>query len=256
MIYRFDCSLLYSMMFISLGYGHITTKTTQGKIATILYSAFGVPLMMLFVANIGSTMAKMFAFVISRITMIFCCRISAKKKRTLALKNRQKFTDKPSMATIAVDGKRSNSSQVTRMSTNEQQTKHVETMPTTSMTHSDGDLRQMPANIRLNMLTGLTHTDSSRSFSSSNCSIGERSKDAIVRMNELIRKESLQDIDDDRQERRRSAEFSPIAYYINETNKLTSNIDSSMQKKSTASSEQDKNTMEQVHDDTRMKQVK
>ena len=64
-----------------LGYGHITTKTTQGKIATILYSAFGVPLMMLFVANIGSTMAKMFAFVFSRITMIFCCRWNGKRKR-------------------------------------------------------------------------------------------------------------------------------------------------------------------------------
>jgi hypothetical protein len=65
----------------SLGYGHITTKTTQGKIATILYSAFGVPLMMLFVANIGSTMAKMFAFVFSRIRMIFCCRWRNKRKR-------------------------------------------------------------------------------------------------------------------------------------------------------------------------------
>lgn len=37
--------------------------------------------MMLFVANIGSTMAKMFAFVFSRITMIFCCRWNGKKKR-------------------------------------------------------------------------------------------------------------------------------------------------------------------------------
>ena len=77
--------------FFFIGYGHITTKTTQGKIATILYSAFGVPLMMLFVANIGSTMAKMFAFVFSRITRIFCCRMSNKKKRALALKNRQKL---------------------------------------------------------------------------------------------------------------------------------------------------------------------
>jgi hypothetical protein len=72
----------------TIGYGHITTKTVQGKIATILYSAFGVPLMMLFVANIGSTMAKMFAFVFSRITMLFCCRWKNKKKRR-SLKPRQ-----------------------------------------------------------------------------------------------------------------------------------------------------------------------
>jgi hypothetical protein len=51
--------------------------------------------MMLFVANIGSTMAKMFAFVFSRITMIFCCRWKNKKKR-MSLKNRH---------AIVLDGK-------------------------------------------------------------------------------------------------------------------------------------------------------
>jgi potassium channel subfamily K member 18 len=83
----------------SSGYGHITTKTTQGKIATILYSAFGVPLMMLFVANIGSTMARMFAFVFSRITMIFCCRWNTKRKRT----KRRRRQNLPSTS-IILDG--------------------------------------------------------------------------------------------------------------------------------------------------------
>ena len=42
-------AILYAVTLVStIGYGHITTKTVQGKIATILYSAFGVPLMMLF----------------------------------------------------------------------------------------------------------------------------------------------------------------------------------------------------------------
>ncbi|CAF5007780.1 unnamed protein product, partial [Rotaria sp. Silwood1] len=82
--WNFFGAVLYAVTLVStIGYGHITTKTNQGKIATVLYSAFGVPLMMLFVANIGSTMAKMFAFVFSRITMIFCCRMSNKKKRAL-----------------------------------------------------------------------------------------------------------------------------------------------------------------------------
>jgi hypothetical protein len=82
-------AILYAVTLVStIGYGHITTKTVQGKIATILYSAFGVPLMMLFVANIGSTMARMFAFVFSRITMLFCCRWKNKKKRR-SLKPRQ-----------------------------------------------------------------------------------------------------------------------------------------------------------------------
>ena len=84
----------------SLGYGHITPKTIQGKIATILYSAFGVPLMMLFVANIGSTMAKMFTFVFSRIRTVFCCRWSNKPKRV----NGKKRAINQS-APIVLDGK-------------------------------------------------------------------------------------------------------------------------------------------------------
>ena len=55
---------------------------------------------MLFVANIGSTMAKMFAFVFSRITMIFCCRWNAKKRRT-KMKPRQK----KAQTAIVLDGK-------------------------------------------------------------------------------------------------------------------------------------------------------
>jgi hypothetical protein len=52
--------------------------------------------MMLFVANIGSTMAKMFAFVFSRLTMLFCCRWKNKKRR-ISLKNRQ---NNPTLITI------------------------------------------------------------------------------------------------------------------------------------------------------------
>lgn len=36
--------------------------------------------MMLFVANIGSTMAKLFAFVFTRIKILFCCQWKNKKK--------------------------------------------------------------------------------------------------------------------------------------------------------------------------------
>jgi hypothetical protein len=45
------------------GYGHITCKTTFGKIFTIVYSSMGVPLMMLFLANIGSSTASLFKFI-------------------------------------------------------------------------------------------------------------------------------------------------------------------------------------------------
>ena len=136
--------------------------------------------------------------------------MSAKKKRALAAKNRQKMAlEKPPLTTTVV--------------INEKPT--MEDLPPTSssLTSSATDVRQYPANIRLNMLTGQTNLNSSRSLTSSNSSMtGDRSKDAIVRINELIRQESLPDIQEG--ERRRSAEFSPIEYYINETDKLTKNL--------------------------------
>ena len=209
----------------SLGYGHITTKTVQGKIATILYSAFGIPLMMLFVANIGSTMAKMFAFVFGRITMIFCCRMSAKKKRALAAKNRQKADD----ASIVIMEEKvpmlSEQMKSNLKATKDEtfSSKQIEPPSNSlSITSSATDIRSLPADVRLNMLTGVSSTSTTTSQSSMN-SIGEKSKDAIDRMNELIRRNSEQNIEEIRP-RRKSLEVNPIQYYIDETNKLTSNL--------------------------------
>jgi hypothetical protein len=117
-----------------------------------------------------------------------------------------------------------------------------------SMLSSTTDIRQFPADIRLNMLTGIVPSSStSRSLTSSINSIGERSKkDAIIRMNELIRQNSIQNIEEignDEPIRRKSIDLSPIQYYINETNKLTSNLDSSVQEKSI---EKDEDHMKQV----------
>ena len=108
--------------------------------------------------------------------------------------------------------------------------------------------QDLPADIRLNMLTGVsTPMTKSRSLVSSTSTVGERSKDALVRINELIRQSSVQDVekkmlaeveqDDDDDDmmissgnlttRRRSVEINPIEYYINETKKLTSNLETS-----------------------------
>ena len=62
--------------------------------------------MMLFVANIGSTMAETFVFVYRRIIMIFCCRMSNRKKRALALKNRQKLKEKNNNQSVIVLGEK------------------------------------------------------------------------------------------------------------------------------------------------------
>ncbi|CAF1964538.1 unnamed protein product [Rotaria magnacalcarata] len=258
--WNFFGAVLYAVTLIStIGYGNITTKTTQGKIATVLYSAFGVPLMMLFVANMGSTMAKLFAFVFSRITMIFCCRMTNKKKRTLALKNRQKLMEKNNHSVIAIDEKLPISTINVKSNLKQIKDDHVKQM-NSSMTESllnsttdnnySNELRQLPADIRLNLLTGMPNKSKTNSLTSSTNSIGEKSKDAIVRINELIRQNSVQDVDDtnvdDVPERRRSMDVNPIQYYINETNKLTSNLDDPAQDQSIVSIEQDEKNMKQV----------
>lgn len=263
-------AILYAVTLVStIGYGHITTKTVQGKIATILYSAFGVPLMMLFVANIGSTMAKMFAFVFSRITMIFCCRWG-KNKRRRSLKPRAMNNQ----TVINLDEKLTTKSNLKRTK-DEQEQPTVKTSPlpdpidhrspkaqfhltdnsshsslTNNIDQSAIGTKPLPADVRLDMLTGApNHPAKSRSVTSSTSTVAERSKDALVRINELIRQNSVQDVDaksnddvfndnDDLsvtstttnhlEKSRILDNISPIQFYINETNKLTSNLESSI----------------------------
>jgi hypothetical protein len=95
------------------------------------------------------------------------------------------------------------------------------------------------------MLTGVpTNMTKSRSLTSSTSTVGERSKDALVRINELIRQNSVQDVEDktndvifhnnhilsssNQDKRRRSDDINPIQFYIDETNKLTSNLKNSV----------------------------
>ena len=243
-------AILYAVTLIStIGYGHITTKTVQGKIATILYSAFGVPLMMLFVANIGSTMAKMFAFVFSRITMIFCCRWK-KDKRRRSVKPRQINNQ----TTIVFDEKKSNLKRTKDERELSENTSPLPDLPAkpkfrldSNSSHGSSlnntDSKQLPADIRLNMLTGApSHPSRSRSVTSSTSTVVERSKDALVRINELIRQNSVQDVDmksnDDvflssppanhSNQSQTLDDISSIQFYINETNKLTSNLENSI----------------------------
>ncbi|CAM4781902.1 unnamed protein product [Rotaria magnacalcarata] len=269
-------AVLYAVTLVStIGYGHITTKTVAGKIATVLYSAFGVPLMMLFVANIGSTMAKLFAFVFSRIKIIFCCRWRNKNKR-VSLKKTPQQADKET--TIHIDEKqittKSNLKQtevdqklLEKVTTDESlkfylptQMDSLSNSPTQTNEISTSDTKQLPADIRLNMLTGAPATmNKSRSLASSTNTVEERSKDALDRINELIRKNSVLDTDnqdnnefcndDDRlltltnQDRRHQLhDISPIEFYINETNKLTNNLESPLNDESIIKPESEKST--------------
>ncbi|XP_013775479.1 TWiK family of potassium channels protein 7-like [Limulus polyphemus] len=69
--WTFSKSLLYAVTISStIGYGHISPDTWLGKVATILYAVIAIPLLLVFLANIGDFMASTFRYVYSRL----CCR--------------------------------------------------------------------------------------------------------------------------------------------------------------------------------------
>ncbi len=64
-------SLLFTMTTLTLiGYGHVSPSTDFLKIMVMIYTIVGIPIMALFLANIGSLLAKMVTYIYSRC----CCR--------------------------------------------------------------------------------------------------------------------------------------------------------------------------------------
>ncbi|CAJ0578901.1 unnamed protein product, partial [Mesorhabditis spiculigera] len=56
-------AFMYSLTIITtIGYGNTSAKTPFGKVLTIMYAIIGIPLMLLFLTNIGDVLAKIFRF--------------------------------------------------------------------------------------------------------------------------------------------------------------------------------------------------
>uniref|UniRef100_A0A0K0EYV5 Potassium channel subfamily K member 18 (inferred by orthology to a human protein) n=1 Tax=Strongyloides venezuelensis TaxID=75913 RepID=A0A0K0EYV5_STRVS len=65
--WTFTGAFLYSLTVITtIGYGNTSAKTYFGKTLTILFAIIGIPLMLLFLTNIGDVMAKIFRFLYAR----------------------------------------------------------------------------------------------------------------------------------------------------------------------------------------------
>ncbi|GAB1599330.1 potassium channel subfamily K member 18-like [Argonauta hians] len=61
-------ALLYSVTVVTtIGYGHIAPKTMWGRIVTMIYAIFGIPLTLLCLRTIGSFMAGIFKFIYENI---------------------------------------------------------------------------------------------------------------------------------------------------------------------------------------------
>lgn len=64
-----------------LGYGNLTPKTDVGKILTIIYALIGIPLMLLYMTNIGHILGSSFKYTYSKI-----CRCQEPQKHHLPTK--------------------------------------------------------------------------------------------------------------------------------------------------------------------------
>ncbi|CAF1013598.1 unnamed protein product [Adineta steineri] len=99
--WNYPGAILYAITVITtIGYGHITCKTDYGKIMTMIYAIFGIPLMLLCLANIGSTMADAFRFIYCNICCSYCNMV--KKRRNLrALQSVELSRNAAAVATAA-----------------------------------------------------------------------------------------------------------------------------------------------------------
>ena len=65
---KIEIEIIFQRAF--LGYGHIAPKTFYGKVFCMIYSIVGIPLLLVFMADIGDLMAHGVRYSYSRL----CCR--------------------------------------------------------------------------------------------------------------------------------------------------------------------------------------
>jgi len=71
--FTFEKTVLFTITIMStVGYGHISPGTMEGKIFCILYSLIGIPLLLVFMSQIGDWMATSFRWLYSRMMCRWC----------------------------------------------------------------------------------------------------------------------------------------------------------------------------------------
>jgi len=60
------------IIYFSLGYGGIGPKTSSAKIATMIYAIFGIPIMLWYLSNVGSLLAKISRFLCAKLCCCCC----------------------------------------------------------------------------------------------------------------------------------------------------------------------------------------
>ena len=65
--------------FLFSGYGNVFPRTVLGKVATIVYAIFGMPLFLLYLSNIGDLLAKSFKWLYAKFCLCKICRLRRRR---------------------------------------------------------------------------------------------------------------------------------------------------------------------------------
>ncbi|XP_054266061.1 two pore potassium channel protein sup-9 [Macrosteles quadrilineatus] len=66
--WSFPAALMFSLsVFTMLGYGNMVPRTSWGKLVTVVYAVFGIPLYALYFMNMGNVLAQVFRWVYTKV---------------------------------------------------------------------------------------------------------------------------------------------------------------------------------------------
>ncbi|VDO56279.1 unnamed protein product [Schistosoma margrebowiei] len=120
-------------------YGHATPKTNLGKFMTIIYALIGIPLMFLYLSNIGDYLADIFRVIYSR-----TCRTSCERFCSASLFNNHNNKQIEQMNKFIINNNNNNL----------QQNEPIDNDPIVNPTHSHGRRRKrillLPFNTKIN----------------------------------------------------------------------------------------------------------
>ncbi|XP_049878935.1 potassium channel subfamily K member 15-like isoform X1 [Pectinophora gossypiella] len=72
--WSFSSAFLYSLTVITtIGYGHLSPRTSWGKISTIFYALLGMPLFLLYLTNVGELLARWFKCIYALVCLCRGC---------------------------------------------------------------------------------------------------------------------------------------------------------------------------------------